>query len=58
MKLKSVGPKRILSLDGGIRGALTLGYLERIEQVLRERHNSPKLKLCIFATTHFWTKTE
>ncbi len=29
-RLKSKGPKRILSLDGGgIRGALTLGYLER-----------------------------
>jgi hypothetical protein len=32
------GPKRILALDGGgIRGALTLGYLKRIEDILRER---------------------
>ena len=45
-KLKSAGPKRILSLDGGMRGALTLGYLEKIEQILRQRHNNPKLKLC------------
>lgn len=33
------GPKRILALDGGgIRGILTLGYLERLENILRERH--------------------
>ena len=32
-------PKRILSLDGGgVRGILTLGYLERIEELLRLRH--------------------
>jgi hypothetical protein len=32
------GPKRILALDGGgIRGALTLGILKRIETILRER---------------------
>jgi uncharacterized protein len=31
--------KRILSLDGGgIRGALTLGYLQKIEDILRDRH--------------------
>lgn len=46
-KLESKNPKRILSLDGGgIRGALTLGYLEKIEQILRERHDNPDLKLC------------
>ncbi len=33
------GPKRILSLDGGgIRGALTLGYLEKLESILKARH--------------------
>ena len=32
------GPKRILALDGGgVRGALTLSYLERMETLLRER---------------------
>jgi uncharacterized protein len=32
-------PKRILALDGGgLRGILTLGILQRIEDVLRERH--------------------
>jgi uncharacterized protein len=46
-RFKSPGPKRILALDGGgIRGTITLGFLERIEQILRERHGQPKLKLC------------
>ncbi|HEY9666740.1 MAG TPA: patatin-like phospholipase family protein [Coleofasciculaceae cyanobacterium] len=46
-RLTSKGPKRILALDGGgIRGVLTLGFLERIEKILRTRHNNPKLKLC------------
>jgi uncharacterized protein len=41
------GPKRILSLDGGgIRGALTLGYLKKIETVLREKEGDPNLLLC------------
>jgi len=39
----SVGPKRILSLDGGgIRGALTLGYLQKIEDVLKQKSPDPK----------------
>ncbi len=40
-------PKRILALDGGgVRGILTLGYLEHIETLLRERHgNSDKFRL-------------
>lgn len=46
-RLEKKEPKRILSLDGGgIRGALTLGLLEKIEQVLAERHKAiiPKEK--------------
>jgi uncharacterized protein len=40
------GPKRILSLDGGgIRGALTLGYLKKIESILREKYGKDYL-LC------------
>lgn len=36
-------PKRILTLDGGgVRGILTLGYLERIEEILRNRHGNDK----------------
>src|ERR1700685_4406765 len=32
------GPKRILALDGGaVRGALTVAFLERIEELLSER---------------------
>ena len=46
-RLKSSGPKRILSLDGGgIRGALSLGFVEQIETILRQRHNNPNLRLC------------
>ena len=42
-----ITPKRILSLDGGgIRGALTLGYLKQIETILREKENDPGLLLC------------
>lgn len=40
-------PKRILSLDGGgIRGALTLGYLKKIETIIRTKENDPALLLC------------
>ncbi len=42
----ATGPKRILSLDGGgIRGALTLGYLKKLETILREKENDPGLLL-------------
>ena len=40
-------PKRMLSLDGGgIRGVLTLEYLEVIEAMLRKRYNDESLLLC------------
>ncbi|MFZ1256999.1 MAG: patatin-like phospholipase family protein [Saprospiraceae bacterium] len=46
-RFKAIGPKRILSLDGGgIRGILTLGFLEEMEYILREKTKNPKLKLC------------
>ena len=42
----TVGPKRILSLDGGgLRGVLTLGMLREIETVLRQRFDDPELLL-------------
>jgi hypothetical protein len=37
------GPKRILSLDGGgVRGAIAVAFLERIEQILSEHHNAQR----------------
>ncbi len=46
-RLTAPGPKRMLALDGGgIRGAVSLGFIERIETLLRERHNNPDLLLC------------
>lgn len=45
-RLRRAGPKRLLSLDGGgIRGVVTLGYLERIEQLLGEKHGDPNFRL-------------
>jgi hypothetical protein len=45
--LFSSGPKRVLSLDGGgVRGIISLAFLERIETLLRERANNPNLRLC------------
>jgi hypothetical protein len=43
----SLAPKRILSLDGGgLRGVLTLEYLDVIEQILRRRTGKDDLRLC------------
>jgi patatin-like phospholipase/acyl hydrolase len=43
---KAKGPKRILALDGGgTRGILTLGYLEKLEQILQERYGKKDLVL-------------
>jgi hypothetical protein len=46
--LTANGPKRILALDGGgVRGALTLSYLERMETLLRERSGGDQdFRLC------------
>ena len=41
------GPKRILALDGGgVRGALTLEYLAKIEDILGRRYDDADLRLC------------
>lgn len=45
-RLSAPGPKRILALDGGgIKGALTLGFLNRIETILRKKHNNNTMVL-------------
>lgn len=46
LRLRELGPKRLLALDGGgIRGLITLGFLSRIEAILRERLRRPDLVL-------------
>ncbi len=45
-RLTTPGPKRMLALDGGgIRGALTIGFLDRLQTLLRERTGRPDLLL-------------
>ena len=45
-RLTEPGPKRLLALDGGgIRGIITLGYLEAIERLLRARYRQPEYRL-------------
>ena len=42
-RLDAKTPKKILSLDGGgIRGALTLGYLKKIEDILKTKFSENK----------------
>jgi uncharacterized protein len=44
---RMIAPKRILALDGGgIRGVLTLEYLDVIENMLRKRCGDPGFRLC------------
>jgi uncharacterized protein len=43
---RDTGAKRILCLDGGgIRGALTLGFVKKIEHIIRKKHNDPSMVL-------------
>ncbi len=43
----STGKKRILSISGGgVRGLVTLGALERVEQLLRTEKGDPDFRLC------------
>lgn len=45
-RLEAPGPKRLLALDGGgVRGALTISYLARMERELRTRYAKPRLVL-------------
>lgn len=45
-RLCSRGPKRMLALDGGgIRGAITIGYLQRLEAILKRRYRNPNYRL-------------
>ena len=46
-KLTTPGPKRILALDGGgVKGIVTLCFLEKIEDLLRKRYKDPNYRLC------------
>jgi patatin-like phospholipase/acyl hydrolase len=46
-RFKRPGPKRVLSLDGGgIRGMISLAYLQRIEDILKNRTQKENYRLC------------
>jgi predicted acylesterase/phospholipase RssA len=46
-RIASPGRKRILALDGGgTRGIVTVAFLERMEELLREKACNPGLRLC------------
>ncbi len=55
-RLQAKGPKRILALDGGgIRGAVTLGYLAEIERILSERYEQAGImKAADFRLHHYF----
>ena len=45
-RLSEPGPKRLLALDGGgLRALVSLGFLARIEMLLRDRYRKPDLVL-------------
>ena len=45
-RLHSPGPKRMLALDGGgTRGIISIAFLEKIEETLREKHKNDTLVL-------------
>ena len=46
--LFEAGPKRLLALDGGgVRGVVSLAYLDRVERILRERSGGDaEFRLC------------
>jgi uncharacterized protein len=45
-RIRRPGPKHILALDaGGLRGVVTLAFLERIETVLAEYYGNPQFRL-------------
>jgi hypothetical protein len=51
--MQEPGPKRLLALDGGgVRGLVSLGFLARIERILRQRYEKPALLLSDYFDRH------